>query len=47
MVDVSNFCGTEIVDILSETVDSKVVLNSKTPDISGVSIQIIQILLRH
>ena len=36
LIDISNFCDTEIVDILPGTVDSKLVVNSKPPDRSGV-----------
>ena len=32
MTDILNFCDTKIVDILSVTVDSKLVVNLKTPD---------------
>ena len=31
----SNFCDTEIVNVLSATVDSKLVVNLKTPGRSG------------
>ena len=36
MIDISHFCDTEIVDILSGTVDYTLVVNLKTPDRSGV-----------
>ena len=36
LVDIPNFCDAEIVDILSGTVDSKLVANQKTPGRSGV-----------
>ena len=36
MIDISNFDNIEIIDILSGTVDSKFVLQLKTPDRTGV-----------
>ena len=36
MINISNFYDTDIVDILSGTVDSKLVINIKSPDRSGV-----------
>ena len=32
LIDISNFCDTEIVDILSRTADYKLVVNLKAPD---------------
>ena len=36
MIDISNFCDTEIVDILFGTTDSDLVVNLETPDRSEV-----------
>ena len=32
LIEISNFCDIEIVDILSGIVESKLVVNLKTPD---------------
>ena len=37
LIEISNFCDTEIVDILSGTVGYKLEVNLKTPDRSGVN----------
>ena len=36
MIDISNFCDTDIVDILSRPVEFKLVINLKALDRSGV-----------
>ena len=36
LIDISNFCDTEIVDILFGTADSDLVVNLETPDRSEV-----------
>ena len=36
LIDIFNFCDTEIVDILSGSVDYKLVVNLKIPDRSWV-----------
>ena len=49
MIDIFTFCDTEIVDIFSGTVDSKLEVNLRAPDRLRVKYynKIIPILLRH